>query len=56
MYSYKTGIPQIDQATGGFDAGTNLLILAPSLSFAEQTRIQSDTAASRRVCHYALHK
>jgi len=36
MYSYKTGIPQIDQATGGFDAGTNLLLLAPSLSYAEQ--------------------
>ncbi|MFA6363020.1 RAD55 family ATPase [Methanoregula sp.] len=36
MYSYKSGIPQIDQATGGFDAGTNLLILAPSLSYAEQ--------------------
>jgi hypothetical protein len=36
MYSYKTGIPHIDQAAGGFDAGTNLLILAPSLSYAEQ--------------------
>jgi KaiC/GvpD/RAD55 family RecA-like ATPase len=36
MYSYKTGIPQIDQVTGGFDAGTNLLLLAPSLSYAEQ--------------------
>ena len=36
MYSYKTGIPQIDTATGGFEAGTNLLLLAPSLSFAEQ--------------------
>jgi len=36
MYFYKSGIPQIDQATGGFDAGTNLLILAPSLSCAEQ--------------------
>ncbi len=36
MYSYKTGIPQIDQVTGGFDAGTNILILAPSLSYAEQ--------------------
>lgn len=36
MYSYKTGIPSIDQATGGFEAGTNLLILAPSLSWAEQ--------------------
>jgi len=36
MYSYKTGIPQVDQATGGFDAGTNLLLLAPSLCYAEQ--------------------
>ena len=36
MYSYKTSIPQIDQTTGGFDAGTNLLILGPSLSLAEQ--------------------
>ncbi|MGD0535276.1 MAG: hypothetical protein ABR999_07540 [Methanoregula sp.] len=36
MYSYKSGIPQIDQAAGGFDAGTNLLQLAPSLSYAEQ--------------------
>jgi len=36
MYSYKTGISQIDHATGGFDAGTNVLILAPSLSYAEQ--------------------
>ncbi|HNX17841.1 MAG TPA: hypothetical protein PKM50_05895 [Methanoregula sp.] len=36
MYSYKSGIPQIDQVTGGFEAGTNLLLLAPSLSYAEQ--------------------
>ena len=36
MYSYKTGIPHIDQAAGGFDAGTNLLILGPSLSLAEE--------------------
>ncbi|MDD4483042.1 MAG: hypothetical protein PHD55_01585 [Methanoregula sp.] len=36
MYSYKTGIPQIDMATGGFEAGTNLLLLAPALSYAEQ--------------------
>lgn len=36
MYSYKSGIPQIDQVTGGFDAGTNLLLLAPSLTYAEQ--------------------
>jgi KaiC/GvpD/RAD55 family RecA-like ATPase len=36
MYAYKTGIPQIDMATGGFEAGTNLLLLAPALSYAEQ--------------------
>ena len=36
MYSYKTGIDQIDQLSGGFEAGTNILILAPHLSYAEQ--------------------
>jgi KaiC/GvpD/RAD55 family RecA-like ATPase len=36
MYSYKTGIEQIDQLSGGFEAGTNILILAPPMSFAEQ--------------------
>ena len=36
MYSYKSGIAQIDQVTGGFDAGTNILILAPPMSNAEQ--------------------
>jgi len=36
MYSYKTGIAQIDDVTGGFDAGTNILILAPPMSYAEQ--------------------
>jgi hypothetical protein len=36
MYSYKTGIGQIDQLSGGFDAGTNILILAPPMSYAEQ--------------------
>ncbi len=35
MYSYKTGIPFIDDASGGFDAGTNILILAPPMSYAE---------------------
>ena len=36
MYSYKTGIAHIDAACGGFEAGTNILILAPSMSDAEQ--------------------
>ena len=36
MYLYKTGIPQIDEAGGGFEAATNVLILAPSLSNADQ--------------------
>ncbi|WP_292350259.1 hypothetical protein [Methanoregula sp. PtaU1.Bin006] len=35
MYSYKTGISQIDDVTGGFEAGTNILILAPPMSFAD---------------------
>ena len=36
MYSYKSGIPFIDDVSGGFDAGTNILILAPPMSYAEQ--------------------
>jgi hypothetical protein len=36
MYTYKTGIAQIDAACGGFEAGTNILILAPPMSDAEQ--------------------
>jgi len=36
MYSYKTGIDQIDQLSGGFEAGTNILILAPPMSYADQ--------------------
>jgi KaiC/GvpD/RAD55 family RecA-like ATPase len=36
MYRYKTGIPPIDDAICGFDAGTNILILAPPMSNAEQ--------------------
>jgi len=36
MYSYKTGIAQIDQVSGGFEAGTNVLILAPPMSYADQ--------------------
>jgi hypothetical protein len=35
MYSFRSGIAQIDQVTGGFDAGTNFLVLAPSMSLAE---------------------
>ena len=33
MYSYKSGI---DQLSGGFEAGANILILAPHMSYAEQ--------------------
>lgn len=36
MYCYKTGIAQIDDISGGFEAGTNLLILAPPMSYADQ--------------------
>jgi hypothetical protein len=36
MYSYKSGIEQIDQLSGGFEAGTNILILAPPMSYADQ--------------------
>jgi len=36
MYSFRSGLPQIDQITGGFDAGTNFLILAPPMSPAEE--------------------
>jgi hypothetical protein len=36
MYSYKTGIAPIDEISGGFEAGTNILILAPPMSYAEQ--------------------
>lgn len=36
MYSYKSGIAQIDDISGGFDAGTNILILAPPMSQADQ--------------------
>lgn len=36
MYSYKTGIAPIDDAAGGFDAGTNILILGPPMSYADQ--------------------
>ena len=36
MYYYKTGIPQVDGISGGLEAGTNILVLAPSMSLAEQ--------------------
>ncbi len=36
MYSYKSGIAYIDTASGGFEAGTNILVLAPAMSDAEQ--------------------
>jgi len=36
MYTYKSGIAQIDEVSGGFDAGTNILILAPPMSAADQ--------------------
>ena len=35
MYSFRSGIPLIDQVIGGFDAGTNYLILAPPMSPAD---------------------
>ena len=36
MYSYKTGIPLINDRGGGIEAGTNILLLTPSLSYTEQ--------------------
>ncbi len=36
MYFYKTGIAQIDGISGGIEAGTNILLLAPPMSSAEQ--------------------
>ena len=36
MYIYKTGIAQIDGVSGGIEAGTNILLLAPPMSSAEQ--------------------
>jgi hypothetical protein len=36
MYCYKTGIAQIDSVSGGFEAGANILILAPPMSYADQ--------------------
>jgi len=36
MYNFKTGIAHIDSVSGGFEAGTNFLILAPPMSLAEE--------------------
>lgn len=36
MYLYKTGIEKIDSVNGGIEAATNILILAPPLSNADQ--------------------
>jgi len=36
MYLYKTRIAQIDDICGGLEAGTNILVLAPPMSYAEQ--------------------
>lgn len=35
MYNFKSGLEQIDSLCGGFEAGTNFLVLAPPMSFAE---------------------
>jgi len=35
MYTFKSGLAQIDSISGGFEAGTNFLVLAPPMSFAE---------------------
>ena len=35
MYTFKSGLVQIDSISGGFEAGTNFLVLAPPMSFAE---------------------
>ncbi len=36
MYNFKSGIALIDSVSGGFEAGTNFLILAPPMSLAEE--------------------
>jgi len=36
MYKYLTGIDNIDQKTGGLNAGTNILVLAPAFSSGEE--------------------
>lgn len=35
MYTYQTGIPAIEEEYGGLRAATNILLLAPPLSYAE---------------------
>jgi hypothetical protein len=35
MYSYKSGIPRIDDICGGLDAGTTTGILAPPVKYAD---------------------
>jgi len=35
MYTYETGIPMIDREYGGLRAASNVLLLAPPLSYAE---------------------
>ncbi|MCT8336672.1 hypothetical protein FKB36_03955 [Methanoculleus sp. Afa-1] len=35
MYTYETGIPAIEKEYGGLRAATNILLLAPPLSYAE---------------------
>ena len=36
MYIYKSWISLIDDAAGGFEAASNILLLGPSMSYAEQ--------------------
>jgi hypothetical protein len=36
MYNFKSGIAQIDSVSGGFEAGSNFLVLAPPMSLAEE--------------------
>jgi len=36
MYNFKSGLAQIDSVSGGFEAGTNFLVLAPPMCFAEE--------------------
>ena len=36
MYNFKSGLAQIDSVSGGFEAGTNFLVLAPPMCFSEE--------------------
>lgn len=36
MYNFKSGLALIDRASGGFESGTNFLVLAPPMSLAEE--------------------